>query len=257
MRKSFIKTIFTFFCETVNYIVAIVTEIYAVLFYNPAFLHSGKRKKFHFYGLNPTQLNREQLDKPAILFLHGQFHNQSGALPLAKQLQHASIGPVFTINLKYNEKHPEKHERLLQERIAEIKQLYEEGGRKNLDLILIGHSRGGIEALNYICHHKPKDVNVVRIITIAARIGITDILEQWRACPYNIKILIENIVKERENYRDLLYHVASNKDWRLPLDSALYNTDKKHHHIVKNRSHMGILYAGETHRKVIEYIRQG
>lgn len=241
--------------KVIHYAVTCATEFYSIFIYNLSTIRSGLKEPFRWHGLNPTQLDKNEARKPAILFLHGQGHNQSGVIPLAKKLQKANISPVFTLNLTYNEKKPELHENQLIQRISEIKELYKKNGQKNLQLILVGHSRGGIEALNYICCKGPqKNVTVKCLITIAVR--MEEVPTKWRNCSTQVIELIRSFSKEKHKYRDLLYHVASDKDWRVPLDAALYNKDKGHYHIVKNRSHMGILYAKETHDKVIEYIRK-
>src|SRR5690348_7667527 len=41
---------------------------------------TGKKREFHYYGLNPTSLTAEQATKTPILLLHGALHNQSAWL---------------------------------------------------------------------------------------------------------------------------------------------------------------------------------
>lgn len=234
---------------------ALAAEFYAIFIFNITHLNRGKVHPYQFHGLNPETLTDEESKKPAILFLHGQGHNQSGALPLAKELNSANISPVFTLNLYYDEKNPQTHEQLLRKRIHEIQTLYHEKGKQKVDLILVGHSRGGIEALNYICHEPPqKNLRIKAVITIASRLA--DVPSSLRGCPSRIKSLIQKIMKEKHKHHPILYHVVSNKDWVVPLEAAISNKDNGHCHIVTNRSHMAILYAKETHDKVIEYIRQ-
>jgi hypothetical protein len=241
--------------ESLSVIITVVTEFYALALYNPWIYFYAYSKSFNHYGLNPSSLSHHEIDKPAILFLHGVQHNQSGALPLAKVLTKANVGAVFTVNLIYDNGCPEIHEQQLRKRIEEIQQLYALKGRKELRLILIGHSRGGIEALNYACCQEPQEnVFIESIITIASRVADVDSL--WRACPSLMKSLMKKIMAAAHRRKEILYHIVSSRDWIVPLEATLFNTEENHHHILHNRSHMGILYAEETHIKVVEFIRQ-
>ena len=62
---------------------------------------TGKKREFHYYGLNPASLTPEQAIKNPILLLHGSLHNQSAWLKLAEKLQQTALGPIYTLNLPH------------------------------------------------------------------------------------------------------------------------------------------------------------
>lgn len=239
-----------------DYIVTFFTEIYAIFIFNPIMYYYGEINKFTCFGINPLELTKEDAVKPAIIFLHGKHHNQSGVILLACQLQKAGIGPTFTLNLDYNERNPEIHKKQLYNRIAEIKELYHKNGQENLFLILIGHSRGGIEAVDYLCNQDSHvNARIKCVITIASRLRLSHDRKNWRSCPGSIRKLVARIMKSGQKHKNILHHISSDKDWVVPLEDSFCCMDESQIHIVKNRSHMGILYAEETHKKVIEVIR--
>lgn len=95
---------------------------------------------FRFFGLNPKKLTRAQATKNPILLLHGNYHNQSAFLFLAKKILKKNLGPVFTINL-HSGSLTEEDRLLIEEKILEIQREYARY-RKKPTIDLVGHSRG-------------------------------------------------------------------------------------------------------------------
>lgn len=100
----------------------------------------GYRNQFNYFGLNPISLSPEQTEKRPILLLHGNYHNQSAFLFLAKILSEKDLGPVYTLNL-HSGPLTEKDTDLIQEKIHQIQSQYEIYGKK-VKIDLVGHSRG-------------------------------------------------------------------------------------------------------------------
>lgn len=95
------------------------------------------------YGLNPSRLTSEQAQYSPVLFLHGDLHNSSAALPLAEYFQKRHYkGPIFTVN--YPTPVTNHSKLVIINRINEIKSYYTAAGQsgEQIKLNLFGHSRG-------------------------------------------------------------------------------------------------------------------
>lgn len=57
------------------------------------------KKDFDFYGLNPKILSKEQRKENPVLLIHGNYHNPTAWLDLAKKLKEQYKGPIYTISL--------------------------------------------------------------------------------------------------------------------------------------------------------------
>lgn len=80
--------------------------------------------------------------------LHGNLHNQSAWLPLAAFLHsNKYLGPIFTVNLpSYDVTDTDRA--IIEHKLNEIKQLYVEKNMFDVNITLIGHSRGAGLAYN-------------------------------------------------------------------------------------------------------------
>lgn len=101
----------------------------------------GLVNKFQFFGLNPDRITPEQAQKRPLLLLHGNMHNQSAWLSLAKVLQHSDGGPIYTVNLN-NGPLTEDDRLIIYAKIEEIKRHYAEHGIDDVKIDIGGHSRG-------------------------------------------------------------------------------------------------------------------
>lgn len=233
--------------SAVRLAMAIFTEIYAT-FYNIALMHRGKKKVFQYYNLNPSKLTLQEADLPAILIVHAIYHNQIGALPIAKGLQNTGLGNVFSGNFKYNTKKIKENQKQLRARMKEIRALYAEHG-KPVRFMLIGHSYGvktSIEQLEY----------PIKACTIEKIIGIAGRVRADKSCHPSLKpqiCQVEKIIKKHPEVA--IHHIVAGKDYLLSKYSAAYYTDPEHCHVVKNRSHLGVLSAKETLKKTIEFLQ--
>lgn len=235
------------FWNAVHLTTAIVTEIIATL-QSMIILHKGKKKVFQYYNLNPSKLSAKEADQPAILFLHGLYHNQTGALALAKKLQKEGIGPFFSANFKYNTKKIEKNHKQLRARMKEIRALYAAKG-KPVRFILIGHSYGTKTAIEQL-DIPLKNCTIEKVISIAGRIRAD------KSCHHSLKPQIAKVEKIIKKHPEVaLHHIVAGKDYLLSKYSAAYYTDKEHCHVVKNRSHLGVLDAKETLEKTVEFLQ--
>ena len=87
-----------------------------------------------------------------ILLIHGYLHNDSAWRWFRKKLQNGGAGPVNTVCYPSLKKGIPECSFYLKEKIEEIRK---HTGRE--PLVLIGHSEGGLVALEYALMHAPKD----------------------------------------------------------------------------------------------------
>ncbi len=103
----------------------------------------GWKEKFQYYGLNPEKLTPSQAQKRPLLCIHGDNHNQSAWLTLAKASEQSHAGPIFTINLDLKRSSwTEDARSLLNAKIEEIKRQYREQGIDDVQIDIAGHSTG-------------------------------------------------------------------------------------------------------------------
>lgn len=219
----------------------------AVLLYS-----CGKLERFNFYGLNPQRILQQ--DKPAILFLHGDHHNQSAALPLASYLKETGVGAMFTVNLTYNDENSTPHRKQIFNRISEIKKLYEQ---EELKIIIVGHSKGAIEGAHLaFCGQKIQGVHIEKVISIAGRLKVVP--TRWRNCHPTLQPLVNKVHQAiiSSPTTPILYNIAGDSDWNAPIEAMVINDSSKHSHILRNHSHLSILFAKEAHEKVLAFIQE-
>lgn len=212
----------------------------------------GKSEDFHFHGLNPKHVVKQE--QPAILFLHGDRHNQSAALPLARYLENANIGAMFTVNLEYNDENPDAHREKIVKKILKIKKIY---NQKELKLILAGHSKGAIEGAHLaFCAQKIQGVHIEKVISIAGRLKVVP--GRWRNCHPTLQPLVNKVYQAIKNRpsEPVLYTIAGDSDWNAPIEAMLVSNSLKHSHTLRNHSHVSILFAKEAHEKVLEFIQE-
>lgn len=212
----------------------------------------GSREPFQYYGLNPSGLSSNRVQSEPVLLLHGHGGNQACWLSLAKSLQNAGVGPVYTVNMGVK-----GWESVLLEKIAHIQAQYGKHGKNTIRLNLIGHSLGAIRALQFVYSNslKVQGVKVNKLISIAGRLKVTKTV---------MARLIDHLVPIIEKgYRDLqermylvdLYTVAAEWDMIVPHEAVFVNCDPSKQHYATNCGHLSVLYSPEVHRTIIEWIQ--
>lgn len=210
----------------------------------------GKTAIFNIHGLNPKQI--QNVKRPAILFLHGDKHNQSAVLPFAEYLTKvkAETGSIFTVNLDYKEKDPSSYREVLKRKILEIKDLY---NQQELRLIIVGHSKGAIEGAHLaFCEDALPGVNIQKVISIAGRLKVVN--STFRSCHPDLVPLVMTTHRGIKKNIGKLFNIAGDLDWNAPTEAMIINDSNEHARIVKNHSHVSILYAEETQKAILEFI---
>jgi len=199
----------------------------------------GQKKAFNFYNLNPKSLKEEQIDKRPILLIHGNYHNQSAWIDLAKKMNYLNpnpLGPIYTVNLP-NGSITDKDYEIIHEKFLEIEAQYEKHSKNDVKIDLIGHSRGGALAQRiapwiYLKNHYQK---IDKIINIGNVLNQKDI----------------NDHKEFDaDFASYTYEITGEYDV-LVRESSLLSSD---HQRKIPSGHLGLLYSDQVHQQIIDWL---
>lgn len=191
---------------------------------------SNWKKPFNFFGMNPLEITEEQSKKRPIVLLHGNYHDQSAWLSLAKSLKRHNLGPVYTVNLP-NGSLSDLDFEILRKKIQEIKRQYTRFNNNGIKIDLIGHSRGGTLAQLFAWNQSPCH-DIGRVILIGS---VVDQKKMDSIAPEDLQRLYE----------------ITGKDDILVTDQSLCHGQNQE---VVNVGHLGLLYAKETHHRVIQWL---
>lgn len=200
------------------------------------------KSHFNFYNMNPTTLTEEQLKKQPILLIHGNYHNQSGWLSLAKHLEASKLGPVFTANTLHGDISDADYD-IIQRKIDEIKAQYHQHNIRNVKINVVGHSRGGCIAHQMAWTTLMEDGKRywTRSEDIGKVIKIGSILAQEE---------IVSIEKCDPNFRERVYEITGKYDILSNAQSSLPANRK----VTVPSGHLGLLSSPETPQHVIQWL---
>lgn len=134
-----------------SYVIEVLCLVVMAMLYPTAIFHKDPKKSL-------------QLGQRPILLVHGYFHNSSAWQYVKWRLQHANLGPIYTINLgnPLTLKSIAEYASLVQNKVDFI--VKETGCDK---VVLAGHSMGGIICAE-AATHLDKDHHIDLVITLAA-----------------------------------------------------------------------------------------
>ena len=234
-------------CDRItNFALAVIREYAA--FHRGAYLNWwGKNRTFREYGINPTTVDKTH--DTAVLILHGNWGNHSCAFPMAHYLAEKKY-PVFTLSTNYdNPNHPQQ----IKEEMKRIQQLF----AKRINLVIIGHSRGGTAIMELIKVKNKIGCNVnMYPITIASRLHVPE--KKWLYWMWkDVKPVVESFQdKFNEKDKKHLTCIRASHDW-LMRHGADHPPNKAHYHdiVIPGTSHFSVFFAHTTFKKVKEQIR--
>ncbi len=189
-----------------------------------------------------------------ILLVHGYLNNSFAWVFHKYYLEKAGIGPLYTINLK----NPIASIRTYANQVKiKAEKIAQETGRE--DLILIGHSMGGLVSALYACTLAPKG-KVTDLITIVtpfkgtpiAYIALGRCAKEMRR---NSELLNEIRTAISKNPQIRYYHFATQCDELVvPGTSALL--DDHPGMLLEDLCHISTLFSRRITRKIITELRR-
>jgi len=202
------------------------------------------------------QPSSDQIDGTPILLLNGYGGFGSIWDYQKKSINKERLGPVYTMNvqslvsIKTNAKQVQKV----------VEKIQRETGSK--DLILIGHSKGGLVATYYATVLASRSqANIEKVITIGspfrgsplAHLAIGKDAAEMRPGSDLLKELQERV---QTSTRPIFFHIGSTMDLVAPASSALLGNDSENELCIDYTGHGGLLFDQMVTDKVIEWIKK-
>lgn len=229
--------------QAIFWLHAMVFETLAIIFiFFLKVFHPGKKEKLCGPKGRP------------ILLIHGYVQNGSNWIFFKPMLCNRNLGPVYTIDLKPHFGSILEHADLVKKKAEEIAR---ESGRS--DLILIGHSMGGLVSALYATKFASPNT-VTDVITIGSPIGGTHAAiialgsngrEMRRGSEFS-KMLQELIAK---NEQIRFFHIGSRRDQIiLPASSAWTGNNPEREFTVEDLGHMSLLFSCRIADKIHDWL---
>ena len=190
-----------------------------------------------------------------ILLIHGYCNDGSVWTYLKKQLAKEGLGPLYTIDLGHPFRSIRDYVLKVKEKVAQI-----QGETNRSDLVLIGHSMGGLVGSLYTTNMAVANT-VTDVITIGsplggthvAKLGIGPNAKEMQRSSELIKELHQNIAKEK---LVRFYHIGSNTDQMIiPSHSALLNQHLSREFIFEDIGHVSMLFSPRIAQLITHWIR--
>ncbi len=172
-----------------------------------------------------------------------------------KKLAEAGLGPIYTMNIGTG-KSIKTYAHYVQEKIKEIQ---EETGRR--DIVLIGHSKGGLVSSyfsNYLAEETESEVTDIVTIgsplagTHAANFGVGQDAGEMRSDSIFHKELRERM---DSNLSTRYFHVGSETDEVVPQSSALIGNDPARQLSLKDTGHLGLLFSSRVADQICTWLK--
>lgn len=213
--------------------------------------------KYVLYPVNWFHLLKDENDSPQtgtpVLLVHGYTRRRTDWLWFRKALKRAQIGPVYTINLSPIIGSIEYIAESVKEKAQHIRA---ETGKS--DLILIGHSMGGLVSSYYAENLAPED-SIKGVVTIGsplqgtrlAVLGAGENADEMAPDSSFLVHLNQQIADSKTSY----FHVLTKLDnMVIPWTLGIPKVNKNNTYIVSNETHLGLLYSDNILQKITAHL---
>jgi len=192
-----------------------------------------------------------------ILLIHGYLDDSSAWTYIKRELGRQGFGPVYTLRLTHPFRSICSYAEFVREKAQRIAQ---ETGRN--DLILIGHSMGGLVSSWYATKLAPPGT-VTDVITVGSPLAGTYVAyaalgpsgREMQPDSAFVKELQKGI---RENKQIRFYHIGTRTDQLVfPASSSWLGDDLERQFVVDDIGHVSLLFSSRILNKICEWLRQG
>lgn len=233
--------------QVIRWIHAMVLELFAItaVFILHPFCYLPKRRV----------LNKNNSGTP-ILLIHGYLHDCSGWLYHRRQLARAGFGPIYSLNLGFPFHSIKKYAKKV---AAFADHIEKDTGRR--DLIVIGHSMGGLVCCWYANEMAPSD-KVTDVIAIGSPLSGTAIAK------IGIGLNAREMERESQFVKDLQSKMRSSKKIRfyqigtqtdqliIPYSSAFVGDDPDRQLLLNDIGHVALLFSPRVSTKIQEWLNK-
>lgn len=139
-----------------------------------------------------------------------------------------------------------------------VKEIQEETGTK--ELILVGHSKGGLVISEYVTTLADDDTHITDAITIGspldgAPVGYLGIGHDAKEMKPGSPFITELRTKIAQNTKTRFYHIASKMDELVSLSSALFGKDRSRHFVLKDMGHLGLIFSSRVADQICRWLK--
>jgi len=193
-------------------------------------------------------------DGTPILLIHGYMFNKTVWYYFKRKLAHAGFGPVYTITLGNLLGSIKDHA----DKIAEMASFIQrETGQSQI--ILVGHSMGGLTASYYAMQLAPRG-KVKALITIGSPLAGT--LVAYLGLGKSARDMLPNsevIATVREQMPlhpeiDFYQIMTWTDELIVPNTSALTGREPTHHYVIDDIGHMALLFSSRVAGRTIDWL---
>lgn len=195
--------------------------------------------------------------KPALLCVHGFFHNETAWGFYRRELQKRGLGPVHHLCYHSIRWDIPENSGIVQARVEEIKQ------KTGKDVqILIGHSLGGLICLEYALEHAPKD-RTTYIITLGTplhgttmtRFGMGPSVTQMEINSSYLKQLHKRLTQAKHLR---LLALAGDKDWVIQPHTSALLTEYPYASttLLPGMGHIAFLFSPEAVEHIVAFLKR-
>ncbi len=191
-----------------------------------------------------------------ILLVHGWKHNQSGWLWMRRYLRKRGFGPIYTFNLSSRRGPVQRYAQEIEQMAIQIE---EETGQS--ELVLIGHSLGGLAACYYTEYLAPP-AKVSHVITLGSPLQGTRLAAILRSAigrqmRPGSRLVKEVSAKVERNQNVRYCHLNSQLDNMIfPHQAALLGTSSAAQRTLPAHGHMSLLYSRKVGKQVTDWLRE-
>lgn len=202
-----------------------------------------------------TPKSRPDADGRPIFLINGYLSFGSTWDYLRDKLVDAKLGPVYTMNLGSGDS-IENYAEKVKEKVDRIRK---ETGKN--EIILIGHSRGGLISSYYATTlAEAAGIKVTDVITIGSPlagtplaylgVGCTDAAQMRPNADFNVN-LRQKIEEHSNDIR--FYHIASEADAVVSVSSAILENHP--HYKLKDMGHLGLVFSSRVADQVCTWLK--
>ncbi len=206
----------------------------------------------YFLSLFPYELSWQGKGTP-LLLIHGYLNSSLVWFYHGRRFQKNGLGPVYTVLLGKPFSSIREYAKKVEEKVAHI----QNATGKN-DLILVGHSMGGIVAAYYALK-LAKKTNVKAVLTMGSPFHGTKVAKiAFGECAHEMapsSILLNEIAEERRRKPNIpFYCIATSLDHIVvPPSSALMGEDPHNEIVLDSCGHSSLLFSKEANKKMVEW----
>lgn len=189
-----------------------------------------------------------------ILMVHGYYSFGSVWHYLREKMVEKGFGPIYTMNVGSGNS-IKSYAKDVESKVADIQK---ETGRK--DLVLIGHSKGGLVSSYYATHADKEKTTVTDVITIGSPLAGTPMAyygpgnDAYEMRPEH-KFHQELRQKIKETTQIRFSHIASEQDDIVPFSSALLGENRARQLALKDLGHLGLVFSSRVADQVCRWLK--